>query len=49
VLRQDAPAALRYVRLPSTSPAHAALSLTQKMEIWRAALMPQHPVTEQGA
>ncbi len=30
------PANIRYVRLPSTSPAHASLPFEQKIAIWRA-------------
>lgn len=36
-------AAIRRLRLPSTSPAHAALRLEKKIECWRAALLPLLP------
>lgn len=36
-----APSPLRYVRLPSTSPAHAALAFANKLAVWRAALNAQ--------
>jgi double-stranded uracil-DNA glycosylase len=35
--------ALEYTRLPSTSPAHAALTYERKLEAWRAILPPRHP------
>lgn len=36
VLRDGAPTRLGYSRLPSTSPANAALSFANKLEAWRA-------------
>ncbi len=34
---------LDMVKLPSTSPAHAALSPAEKLAAWRRVLQPQHP------
>ncbi|WP_432741944.1 DNA-deoxyinosine glycosylase [Methylobacter sp. G7] len=33
--------AVSYIRLPSTSPAHASLSYEQKLQLWQAALRPE--------
>jgi len=38
VLPSVEPLGLRYTRLPSTSPAHAALSFEKKLAAWRAVL-----------
>lgn len=38
VMPSVAPLGLRYRRLPSTSPAHAALSYAQKLAAWRVVL-----------
>ena len=43
VLPAVAPLGLQYTRLPSTSPAHAALSYRQKLAAWRAVLKPFDP------
>jgi double-stranded uracil-DNA glycosylase len=41
VLRTLAPGTPpRYVRLPSTSPANASVPVTEKMRLWRAAVLP---------
>ena len=34
------PSTFKYARLPSTSPAHAALTFEEKLRAWRAALLP---------
>lgn len=38
VLHQIENGSIRYLRLPSTSPAHAGMPFEQKLEAWRAAL-----------
>ena len=42
VLPTLVPSALRYSRLPSTSPAHAALSFQEKLAAWRVAVGKAH-------
>jgi double-stranded uracil-DNA glycosylase len=42
-------ATLSYLRLPSTSPAHASLSAAQKLRAWRAALRPEQPGVRRAA
>ena len=38
VLHQLGSGSIRYLRLPSTSPAHASMAFEQKLEAWRAAV-----------
>ena len=45
VLPKLAAGSMKMVRLPSTSPAHAALSFEQKRESWRAALEPYRGIS----
>jgi hypoxanthine-DNA glycosylase len=40
VLHQIESNSIRFVRLPSTSPAHATMSFEQKIQVWRSALDP---------
>lgn len=42
VLASVASIPIRYKRLPSTSPAHAALSYELKLKTWQTALKPEH-------
>ncbi len=44
VLRQIDGGAIRYTRLPSTSPAHASLSFKQKLAAWRVILGSNQPI-----
>lgn len=37
--KQNIPSSLQYLRLPSTSPAHASLRPSEKLAQWRAALL----------
>ncbi len=39
---------IRYVRLPSTSPANAAISFEQKLSAWRTILGPNQPMHHPG-
>jgi hypoxanthine-DNA glycosylase len=44
VLPEVGTGSITYVRLPSTSPAHASVSFEQKLQAWRVIMAPNRPL-----